>query len=243
MTTAGPGGEWWEERGQRREETGFPSVAHKMINKDDFNTICENSIQFFFFFFNASFFFKGTKKKKKHQKNAQKLCVVRNWMKATYITLWLKVEIWRHTDTTETLISLCEGWKKKKTHEKFLDDVSAWAELCDNHNNLLLIFLLGFKGVFHIILSHSVYCTSTSAGDECSGDSSCRVVQCVYCDWKDFDNLEKGLCNASIGVCSALYNWIQHRTPHTWDWGWIMHYQWSHLQLLYSGAARDMARK
>ena len=133
--------------------------------------------------------------------------------------------------------------KKKKTHEKFLDDVSAWAELCDNHNNLLLIFLLGFKGVFHIILSHSVYCTSTSAGDECSGDSSCRVVQCVYCDWKDFDNLEKGLCNASIGVCSALYNWIQHRTPHTWDWGWIMHYQWSHLQLLYSGAARDMARK
>lgn len=25
----------------------------------------------------------------------------------------------------------------------------------------------------------------------------------------------KGLCNVSIGVCNALYNWILHRTPHT----------------------------
>lgn len=25
----------------------------------------------------------------------------------------------------------------------------------------------------------------------------------------------KGLCNASVGVCNALYNWILHRTPHT----------------------------
>lgn len=180
--------------------------------------------------------------KTKHQKNAQKLCVVRTWMKATYITLWLKVEIWRHTDTTETLISLCEGWKKK-THDRFLDDVSTWAELCDNHNNLLLILLLGFKGVFHVILSHSVYCTSTSAGDECSGGfimSSCSM--CIL--WlKRLWQSWKGLCNASIGVCSALYNWILHRTPHTWDWRWIMHYQWSHQQLLYSGAARETAQK
>lgn len=40
----------------------IPLGRTQMINKDDFNTICENSIQLFFFF-NASFFFKGTKNK------------------------------------------------------------------------------------------------------------------------------------------------------------------------------------
>ena len=89
----------------------IPLGRTQMINKDDFNTTCENSIQLFFFFY-ASFFLK--EQKTKHQKNAQKLCVLWTWMKAIYITLWLKVEIWRHTDTTETLISLCEGWEKKK---------------------------------------------------------------------------------------------------------------------------------
>lgn len=90
------------------------------INKDDSNTIFENSIQFFIppviLFSDITM----------EQKPSTPI-----WLKnyggtdlnegsgTTDITLRFKVEIWRHHETiTETVISLCEGWT---THSTFLD--------------------------------------------------------------------------------------------------------------------------
>lgn len=135
------------------------------------------------------------------------------------------MEIWR---STETVIG---------PYRRYMDPVKAIHKCLDafaREQNCVTItttstdpvracdILTGFKGVFHVILSHSVYCTSISAGDGCHVSlegfiiSSCSVC-ILWLKKKKTLTILKGLCNVSIGVCSALYSWILHTAPHTWN--------------------------
>ena len=180
------GDEKWEQRERERERdggkkqnslhlreserTGLPLCRTHMINKDDFNTIFENSIQFFLM---PPLFL--TLRRNKNQA----LTSCWTWRKGsgtTYVTLWFKVEIWRQW-------SACA--KAQKT--SFLDACThthclAREQNCDNHNNNPV--LISPKESSMLFFHTQFYCT----GDECGG---IHHVQCVYCDWKDFDNLEK----------------------------------------------------
>lgn len=175
------------------EETGFPLCRTHMINKDDFNTIFENSIQFFMPPLSSSFLTLQRNKNQAIQKALTTCCDadLNEGSGTTYITLWFKVEIWRRPETNRD----CDRplWRLKDSQQ----DPGCqhklpcmWAEQCDNHNNT------------HIDLVHSYWALKESSmlffhtqfylvQVTNTRDSSFWVVQCVYCDWKDFDNLER----------------------------------------------------
>lgn len=86
------------------------------------------------------------------------------------------------------------------------------------------IFFLGFRGVFHVILSHTVDRTGT--------------VSCVFwrvcSDWKDSDNLERTMQH----VCRCYQRFVQldsAQSSSLWRPEISMHYPWNH-QLLFAGA-------
>lgn len=76
------------------------------------------------------------------------------------------------------------------------------------------------KGVFHVIFFHSQF---TVLALERMTNALWSFASCSMCIlWlKRLLTILKGLCNASIGVCNALYNWILHKTPHSQGWKWI----------------------
>lgn len=90
------------------------------------------------------------------------------------------------------------------------------SRLSNNQNNLywslVCISYWGFKGVFHFIHWHTVFC----AVDACV---PVVWVHFVNCDWKTLTIL-KGLCNVCVWVMLCTTG-ILHTAPHTWGWKWL----------------------
>lgn len=128
---------------------------------------------------------------------------------------------WKYEDT---LISLREGWKTR--WRRFAHSLDGGFRAVWQSQSPVLIFLLGFKGVFHVFF-HTQFTVLASVQAANTLEGVCQLFN-VYTVIEKTLTIFKGLCNTSVGVCNALYNWILHRAPHTWDWKWIMHYQWSH---------------
>lgn len=76
------------------------------------------------------------------------------------------------------------------------------------------------KGVFHVIFFHSQFTVLALERMTIARSSFASCSKCIL--WlKRLLTILKGLCNASVGVCNALYNWILHKTPHACSWKWI----------------------
>lgn len=201
------------------EESGSdpPSVAHKWSTRMyDFNTIFEDSIQSFMpplFSVQSSSVVTLQRNKNQAPKPAH---VDPNWRLRDDLNCDLRR---KH----ETVACSCEGWR-----DAWAESVSlcTWADCV----TITITFIdpvhafwhsyWAFKGVFHVIFFHSQFTVLALERMTNAGWSFASCSMCIL--WlKRLLTILKGLCNASIGECNALYNWILHKTPHTRGWKWI----------------------
>ncbi len=147
--------------------------------------------------------FNGTKTK--HPKTAQQLCATDNFGSGTTYSR-LHCDLRRiYEDRLKLTDSNQPLWRLKASVNM---TAAPWTPLTATQIALhmsrtvwqsqwpVLIFLPGFKGVFHVILSHSLYCTSISAGDECplshegfvmSSSSMCILwLKRLWQSWEDY---------------------------------------------------------
>lgn len=137
---------------------------------------------------------------------------------------------WKYEDNlklTETMIGLCEGWKTYK----FLD---AYTNCFAREQNCVTITITAYWSCACIWYSYwalkesSMLFFHTKVQAVNARGSSFRVVQCVYCDWKDFDNLKRTMQCVNTQRFVKLDS-AQNSTHLRLEMN--MHYQWSHQQL------------
>lgn len=220
-----PGGEWWEmgtvvEKEEKKKNRKKKLTALQVRRLDSpFGQMINKDVWFYCSLRNQYSVFYTPFQWNKNQ--APKKRVVLTWMMALGPSILDCDSRWKYEDTLKPTDS-----SQPLQAERLADllTASSWMPLTATHIALhmsrtvwqsqlpILIVVLGFQGVFHVIVSDSVFCTRWCW-------RLCQVVQCV----KTVIGMTilKRTMQRIIGVCNAMYNWILHRTPLTGDWKWI----------------------